>query len=88
MVLTKEERKQRQNKRKKNRESRMTIQFETKIEPKSRMTNEGLEVERRLNSPVLLEEIKAIDIRQKRFMDFVADRTIKYFSSKPQVTII
>ena len=85
--MTKEEREQRQYKRQKNKESRMKIHFVTKIKPESRMINEGLEVERRLNSPVLLEEIKAIDIRRKRFMDFVADRTIKYFSSKPQVTI-
>ena len=86
--MTKEEREQRQYKRQKNRESRMQMQLVTKIEPESRVTNEGLEIERRLNSPVLLEEIKAIDIRRKRFMDFVADRTIKYFSSKPQVIII
>ena len=86
--MNKEEREQRQYKRQKNRESRMQMQFVTKIEPESRVTNEGLEIERRLNSPVLLEEIKAIDIRRKRFMDFVADRTIKYFSSKPQVIII
>ena len=86
--MTKEEREQRQYKRQKNREARMQIPFETKIEPKSRMTIEGLEIERRLNSPVLLEEIKAIDMRRRRFMDFVADRTIKYFSSKPQVNII
>ena len=34
----------------------MQMQFVTKIEPESRVTNDGLEIEKRLNSPVLLEE--------------------------------
>ena len=58
-----------------------------KVDQNLNIETDGLEVERRLNSPVLLNELKEIDIRRKSFMDFVADRTIKYFSSRPQVSI-
>ena len=86
LVLNKEQRKERQYKRKKNSEGKRVALASTKIEPNANVTIEELEIQRRLNSPVLPDEIKEIDIRRKCFMDFVADRNIKYFSSRTQAS--
>ena len=85
LVLNKEQREERQYKRKKNSEAKIFALATTKIEPNVNVAIEELEIQRRLNSPVLPDEIKVIDIRRKCFMDFVADRNIKYFSSRTQV---
>ena len=85
-MLNKEQREERQYKRKKNSEAKSNALVSTKIEPNAKVTIEELEIQRRLNAPVLPDEIKEIDIRRKCFMDFVADRNIKYFSSRTQVS--
>ena len=87
LVLSKEQREQRQYKRQKNHGTKNVESIPKKVDQNLNIETDGLEVERRLNSPVLLNELKEIDIRRKSFMEFVADRTIKYFSSRPQVSI-
>ena len=87
LVLCKEQREHRQFKRQKNHATKNVKSIPPKDEQKLDIDTDGLEVERRLNSPVLLDELKEIAVRRKSFMDFVADRTIKYFSSRPQVRL-
>lgn len=85
-MLSKEQREHRQFKRKKNHAIKNVESIPPKDDQKLDIDTDGLEVERRLNSPLLLDELKEIAVRRKSFMDFVADRTIKYFSSRPQVS--
>ena len=86
-VLTKEERILRQTKRTKNKKtlqkSNTTTKLNDKIGPNASPTLSPIQT--RLICPVMPNELKQIDQRQKCFMKLSTDNYIRYFVSRPQV---
>ena len=88
-VLTKEERILRQNKRTKNKKPSPNPTSLPKVYDVEKSPPLGCKtcVPKRLVCPVMPNELKQIDQRQKCFVKLSTDNYIRYFVSRPQVIL-
>ena len=88
LVLTKEERETRHNKRRKKEKNTIKAVAVIETEDDSNSYKNQILIQRNVNFPISSDELKQMNIHHKSFIEFATDTRIRYFASRPHVSVI